>query len=278
MTDPIRVGLIGYGRAGQAVARILAQAENVTLCWIAKRGLPSELEQLSAPAPIQMVDTVASGKLLDSEPVDAIVDFSSAGAISAYGKAAAKRGILIISAVSSYPASVQRLFKQLAKSTALMCSPNITLGINYLLVASQLLQHIAPFTDIEVIEEHFRDKPERSGTAQRIAQNLGLDETKINSIRVGGIVGHHEVVFGFPFQTVRLVHDSISREAFGNGALFALRKLIGRPPGLYTYEALVREAMLESLQSAVTPAPTFGHPKKNPATVSTVPGLPQASP
>lgn len=262
MTDPIRVGLIGYGRAGQAVARILAQAEDASLRWIAKRGLPSELEQLSAPAPIHAVDTVASGELLDREPVDAIVDFSSAEAISAYGKAAAKRGLLIVSAVSSYPESTRRQFRQLAKNTAVMCSPNITLGINYLLVASQLLQHIAPFTDIEVIEEHFRDKPECSGTAQRIAQNLGLDETKINSIRVGGIVGHHEVVFGFPFQTVRLVHDSISREAFGNGALFALRKLIGRPPGLYTYETLVREAMLESLQSAVPPAPTFTPPKR----------------
>lgn len=264
MTDPMRVGLIGYGRAGQAVARILAQAEDVSLCWIAKRGLPSELEQLSASVPIQAVDTVFSGELLDSEPVDAIIDFSAAGAISAYGKAAAKRGILIISAVSSYPESARRLFGQLAKSTVVMCSPNITLGINYLLVASQLLQHIAPFTDIEVIEEHFRDKPERSGTAQRIAENLGLDETKINSIRVGGIVGHHEVVFGFPFQTVRLVHDSISREAFGNGALFALRKLFGRPPGLYTYESLVREAMLESLLTAVPPAPTCASPKEKP--------------
>lgn len=264
MTDPMRVGLIGYGRAGQAVARILAQAEDVSLCWIAKRGLPSKLEQLSAPAPIQTVDAVTSGALLDSVPVDAIIDFSAAGAISAYGKTAAKRGTLIISAVSSYPESAQRLFRQLAKSTVVMCSPNITLGINYLLVASQLLQHIAPFTDIEVIEEHFRDKPERSGTAQRIAENLGLDETKINSIRVGGIVGHHEVVFGFPFQTVRLVHDSISREAFGNGALFALRKLFGRPPGLYTYESLVREAMLESLLTAVPPAPTFASPKEKP--------------
>jgi 4-hydroxy-tetrahydrodipicolinate reductase len=129
-----------------------------------------------------------------------------------------------------------------------MNSPNITLGINYLLVASQLLQHIAPFTDIEVIEEHFRDKAERSGTAMRIAETLGLDETKINSIRVGGIVGHHEVVFGFPFQTVRLVHDSISREAFGTGALFALRQLHNRSAGLYSYESILREAMLDALR------------------------------
>ena len=81
----------------------------------------------------------------------------------------------------------------------------------------------------------------------RIAEMLGLDESKVNFIRVGGIVGHHEVVFCFPYQTVRLVHDSISREAFGTGALFALRKLHNRSAGLYTHESILREAMLNAL-------------------------------
>lgn len=32
------------------------------------------------------------------------------------------------------------------------------------------------------------------------------------------IVGHHDVIFGFPHQTVRLIHDSIRPEALGAGA------------------------------------------------------------
>lgn len=247
MDKPIRVGLIGYGRAGHAVARVLARAEDVSLRWIAKQKAASELEQAGAPAPIRSPALLQTGELFDSEPVDVVVDFSTSAAIRKYGKQAAARRVAIITAVSKYPPTTRALLERLAKDTVVMSSPNITLGINYLLVAAQLLQYIAPFTDIEIIEEHFRDKAERSGTALRIAQTLGLDESKVNSIRVGGIVGRHEVVFGFPFQTVRLCHDSISREAFGTGALFALRKLHGRAPGLYAYEDILREAMIESL-------------------------------
>lgn len=249
MSEPLRVGLIGYGRAGQAVARVFARADDVDLRWIAKQKPATEIEQATAPAKIYPAALLASGELFDAEPVDAVVDFSTAASVRKYGKHAAARGVSIITAVSKYPPTTQALLQRLAKETVVMSSPNITLGINYLMVASQLLQHIAPFTDIEVIEEHFRDKAERSGTALRIAEKLGLDESKVNSIRVGGIVGRHEVVFGFPFQTVRLVHDSISREAFGTGALFALRKLRGRSPGFYAYENILREAMIEALLS-----------------------------
>jgi 4-hydroxy-tetrahydrodipicolinate reductase len=247
MDKPIRVGLIGFGRAGRAVARVFAKAEDVSLRWIAKQQPATEIEQAGAPAPILSAALLQTGELFDSEPVDAVVDFSTAVALRKYGKQAAARRIVILSAVSKYPPTTKALLERLAKETVVMSSPNITLGINYLLVAAQLLQHIAPFTDIEIIEEHFRDKAERSGTALRIAKTLGLDESKVNSIRVGGIVGRHEVVFGFPFQTVRLCHDSISREAFGTGALFALRKLHDRAPGLYAYENILREAMIESL-------------------------------
>jgi len=49
----------------------------------------------------------------------------------------------------------------------------------------------------------------------------------------------HEILFGFPYQTVRLRHESISREAFGNGVLFAARHLLDKPNGLYTMEDLL---------------------------------------
>ena len=247
-TDIKSVGLIGYGRAGKAVARILAGANDVELRWIVKNSPPNKADMESSPAPFLNSAALATGKAFEQASVDFVVNFSAPAAIISYGLAAAAHGTGIVSAISSYPDDVEKLFQTLAQKVIVMRSPNITLGINYLLVASKLLQHIAPFTDIEVIEEHFRDKPERSGTAMRIAETLGLDETKVNSIRVGGIVGHHEIVFGFPYQTVRLVHDSISREAFGTGALFALRQLHHRPAGLYTFESLLRESMVEALQ------------------------------
>uniref|UniRef100_UPI0040486064 dihydrodipicolinate reductase C-terminal domain-containing protein n=1 Tax=Polynucleobacter sp. TaxID=2029855 RepID=UPI0040486064 len=53
------------------------------------------------------------------------------------------------------------------------------------------------------------------------------------------MIGTHEILFGFPYQTVRLKHESISREAFGNGILFAVEQLIGKPKGFYSMEDLL---------------------------------------
>jgi 4-hydroxy-tetrahydrodipicolinate reductase len=118
-------------------------------------------------------------------------------------------------------------------------SPNITLGINFMLLAAQTLKRIAPGVDVQIVEEHFRDKPEVSGTALRLARALDMPDESVHVIRAGGIIGVHEVLFGFPAQTVRLRHEAISREAFGNGAMFAARHLTDRDPGLYRMEDLL---------------------------------------
>jgi len=58
-------------------------------------------------------------------------------------------------------------------------------------------------------------------------------------VRAGGIVGKHEVIFGFPSQTVRLIHESISREAFGNGAIFVAENIMDKEEGLYNFEDIL---------------------------------------
>ena len=189
-------------------------------------------------APIFSVDEV-SPDFFQKYPVDIIVDFSSARAHNQYASAT-DFGIKIISAISRYKEKDLEELKQLAKKTSVLYSPNITLGINFLLVASQILKGIAPHADIEIVEEHFRDKKEESGTALKIAEVLGLEKNRhVNSIRVGGIVGNHEIIFGLPNQTIRLVHQSISRAAFGQGAIFAAKWLIDAPMGLYSMENII---------------------------------------
>lgn len=61
-------------------------------------------------------------------------------------------------------------------------------------------------------------------------------------------MGHHKVIFGIPYQTVRLIYNAIKREAFGTGAAFALAELLNQPTGFYTFDDLlmahVRHALL----------------------------------
>ncbi len=113
------------------------------------------------------------------------------------------------------------------------------MGINYLLFASRYLKKIAPWVDIEITEEHFKGKEGTSGTAVKIAHALDIHVDSINSIRAGGIVGKHEIIFGFPYQTVRLIHESIAREAFGNGAMFIAKNLVSKEKGLYNFEDIL---------------------------------------
>jgi 4-hydroxy-tetrahydrodipicolinate reductase len=241
----IKIGLFGFGKTGRMVANEFIKDGLFDLEWVvrkthkenhkyATRLLGYELND----ARIFSVDEV-SPVFFQQYPVDIIVDFSSARAHNQYASAT-DFGTKIISAISKYKEKDLEELKQLAERTSVLYSPNITLGINFLLVASQILQGIAPHADIEIVEEHFRGKKEESGTALKIADVLGLRKDKhVNSIRVGGIVGNHEIIFGLPNQTIRLVHQSISRAAFGQGAIFAAKWLIDAPIGLYSMENII---------------------------------------
>jgi len=244
----MKVGLFGYGRAGQAVANVLHGDARFDLTWIARRTHESGVERMvGTNIPVVCLDKTNLSNWLDDHPVDAFVDFASADAILMYGDELRKRHLILVSAISAYDAAHLDYARTLATEARVLCSPNITLGINFLIMAAKLLRHIAPFADVEILEQHFKEKPEVSGTAKKIAETLSIHSEKITSLRLGGIVGHHEVIFGFPYQTVRLTHDSIKREAFGTGTAFALSELASYPDGFYTFDDLLLKKMREQL-------------------------------
>lgn len=249
----IRAGLFGFGKTGRMVADELYKDGMFDLEWVIRRTHKDNhkyatrlLGYETDSAPIYAIDEINHGFYLQY-PVDILVDFSSARAYKQYAPAA-ESGIRIISAISKYKEEDIESLKQMAQKTAVLYSPNITLGINFLLVASQVLQGIAPHADIEIVEEHFREKKEKSGTALKIAHILGLEkERHVNSVRVGGIVGKHEIIFGFPYQTIRLVHESISKQAFGQGAIFAAKWLIEASAGLYSMENIIADMFRKNI-------------------------------
>lgn len=244
----MKIGLMGYGKAGKAVAQVLANDPRYQLDWVMRRR-SGEQAHVEGQPQIQLVglEGLDLGSWLNQHPVDAIVDFSQADSVYLYGQELRRRGIMLVSAISAYEPQHLDYLREMGQDTRVMSSPNITLGINFLLLAAKLLRGIAPFADVEVVEQHFRDKPEVSGTARKIAETLELGGERVTSLRVGGIVGHHEVIFGFPHQTVRLIHDSIRREAFGTGAAFALQELAQRDKGFYSFDDLLLEKIRTQL-------------------------------
>ena len=255
----IKVGLVGFGKTGRAVASVLLLDKTIDLVWVVRKS--HALENRSVPeflgvdsdedGSIHWIGDVDFETLQVNTPVDAIIDFSAETGMDYYGEVAAAQGITIISAISALPEARIKELKKYGETTRVLWSPNITLGINFLIIAAKTLQKIAPSADISILEEHFKGKEEVSGTARKIAQALSHDEDEIRTIRAGGIIGVHEVLFGFPFQTVRIKHESIAKEAFGDGAKFALKELTLQPHGFYTMEDLVGKLFVEANQEFI---------------------------
>lgn len=243
----MKVALFGYGKTGSKVAELLAEDETVSLAWIATASGKSETAppqdfyqgQQRGLVPILPIKKVLTKNWLKNNQVDVIIDFSNPAALLEYGKAVADAGIKLVTCVSAYQEVQHVELSKLAKKTAVLWSPNITLGINFLLMAAKAIKAAMPGADISVTEEHFREKPELSGTAVRIANELGTDTAAINMIRSGGILGVHEVLFGYDNELLRLRHESINRKAFGAGALFAAKALVKERKGFFKMEDLL---------------------------------------
>ena len=227
----IKVGILGStGRVGSLLIDDLSNDSEARVAAV------HVFDKLVKNLPTDTIVTNDMKVLFDES--DVIIDFSSEESIKIYGEVAAENGIKIVSAVSHYSEETIEYIKKLSEKTVTFWSPNITLGVNYILVISKFMKKIAPNIDIQIVEEHFKGKNEISGTAKVLASNLDVDNNEIKSIRAGGIVGKHEIIFGFPFQTVRLTHESISREAFGNGVIFVVKNIIDKEKGFYKEEGL----------------------------------------
>lgn len=167
--NTMRIGLIGFGKTGKAVSSVILQNENFELSWILRR--KKLLDHRSAAEVLGIETNNTEGliystsntnleNLMDSFPVDAIIDFSSGEGIYTYGELAAKRKIKIISAISHYKPKEIAFLQKLAQQTTVFWSPNITLGVNYLMISAKYLKKIAPWVDIEIVEDILREKKE----------------------------------------------------------------------------------------------------------------------
>jgi 4-hydroxy-tetrahydrodipicolinate reductase len=113
-------------------------------------------------------------------------------------------------------------------SANLFVAPNFAIGA---VLMMQLAQQAAPHMPAcEVIELHREQKLDApSGTAKRTADLIreagGEVHEPIHSVRLPGLVAHHEVIFGGEGQTLSIRHDSTSRESFMPGVLLAVRKV-----------------------------------------------------
>ena len=193
--------------------------------------------------------------------IDCIVDFSHHAATPALLEFAKKREIPLVLATTGHDENELSLIHEAAKSIPLFYSRNMSLGIALLIELAKITALAMPDAEIEIIESHHNRKLDApSGTALMIADTLcevrpeaythngrsgqgkrDKNEIGIHAIRMGNIVGIHEVIVGTKNQTITLKHEAHDRALFAEGGLSAAAFLVGHEAGLYDMSSLIGE-------------------------------------
>ena len=231
------------GRMGQQVCRILEEA-GVTLAAAVDRvggqGIYPSLADYTGPA-------------------DVVIDFSShtgAAELVAYCK---ERNLPLVAATTGYTPEELAILEEGAKSVPIFQSYNMSVGVA--LLARLVKQAAAIFggCDVEIIESHHNRKADApSGTALLLANAVKEkrpdaeyvfgrsgqhkrqpNEIGIHALRMGNVVGEHEVIFATDNQTISLKHQAHDRALFAEGALTAANFIVKQAPGFYHMDDLL---------------------------------------
>lgn len=193
--------------------------------------------------------------------VDTIVDFSHHSCVGSLLDFAVAKNIPTVIATTGHTPEEVELIHRAAERIPVFFSANMSLGVALLVELAKNAAAAMPEAEIEIIEKHHDRKVDApSGTALMIADalcevrpeaytNLGRsgqgkrtkEEIGIHAIRMGNIVGEHEVIIGTPNQTITLKHEAHSRALFAEGAIAAAVFLSVRAPGLYDMKSLVKQ-------------------------------------
>ncbi len=196
------------------------------------------------------------------EQADALVDFSHHSATDELLSFAAARKMPLVIATTGQTEEERAAIKAAATDLPIFFSGNMSIGIALLVSLARQAAAIFPEADVEIVEVHHNKKLDApSGTALMLAEGIrevreggelvvgrsGVSPRKqgeigIHSLRMGNIVGRHEVHINTGSQTIVLGHEAHSRALFAEGALAAAEYLVGRPAGIYNVRDLLGRA------------------------------------
>lgn len=190
-----------------------------------------------------------------------LIEFSVPGATLDHLELAAATGARAVIGTTGFSPAQREHIAVLARRTAIMVAPNMSVGVNVVYQALALVaKALGDDYDVEVTEIHHRFKKDApSGTALKMAEvvadALGRDlakvavygregltgertqkEIAVMSLRSGDVVGEHTVSFGTLGERIEITHRAHSRDTFARGALRAARWLATRDPGLYSMQ------------------------------------------
>ena len=192
---------------------------------------------------------------------DVLIDFSHHSAISDVLDYAKSIGCAAVIGTTGHTAEEKELIYAAAEEIPVFFSGNMSLGIAVLCRLAKQAAAFFPDADIELVEVHHNRKVDApSGTALMLfnavkevrpqaTANCGRagegkrtkDEIGISALRMGNVVGIHEVHICTGTQTLTLKHEATTRAMLADGAVDAARFMTGKPIGFYNMESILNQ-------------------------------------
>lgn len=192
--------------------------------------------------------------------VDVIVDFSNHVCTRELTEFAVKNNVPLVLATTGQTDEEKQMIKDASAKIPLFFASNYSVGVALLIELAKKAATAFPDAEIEILEKHHSRKLDApSGTALTIAQEIKAargkgeitcgrngygkrekDEIGIQSIRMGNVVGEHEVMIATGNQTISIKHEAHSRALFAEGALAAAEFIVGKPAGLYDMKSMLK--------------------------------------
>ena len=232
-------------------------------------GLVRDDADAEVVAGIDLVDNKENGypvftNIMDCNvEADAMIDFSSPKATDGVLTYCKEKKLPLVLCTTGLSEQQLADVQEASRTTAVLRSANMSLGINTLL---KLLQDAAKVLaaagfDMEIVEKHHNQKVDApSGTALALADSLNeaMDheyhyvydrsqkrekrdkkEIGLSAVRGGSIVGEHEVIFAGPDEVIEFKHTAYSKAVFGKGAVEAAKFLKGKEAGMYNMSHVI---------------------------------------
>ena len=190
---------------------------------------------------------------------DVVIDFSHHSAVADVLACARGLGCAVVIGTTGHTREEKQMIYEAAEQIPVFYSGNMSLGIAVLCKLAKQAAACFPEADIEIVEIHHNRKVDApSGTAKMLFQAVKearpelyehcgragegkrqIGEVGISSLRMGNVVGVHEVHITTANQSLTLRHEAGSREMLAQGAVDAAHFMVGKKPGLYTMDQLL---------------------------------------
>ncbi len=230
------------GAMGKLICGILGQEAAARVSIDGENGVPRTFEEL--------------GRV----EADLVIDFSHHTAVYDVLAYARTIGAAAVIGTTGHTQEEKAAIFEAAKDIPVFYSGNMSLGVAVLCRLAREAVRFFPEADVEILEVHHNRKVDApSGTALMLfnaikevrpeaTANLGRagegrrtrDEIGISALRMGSVVGVHEVHIHTGTQHLTLKHEAVTRAMLADGAVAAARFMEGKAAGFYNMEDMLK--------------------------------------